>query len=155
MGDSVMSLRYLRRAVLALVILAAGGGVAWGIRFGLSGPKEDYGLGYDVEVTDHGTGRVTVVLTIADEGKLKPINDVTLELPGQDGSGRPDLSVAIATRDEDGARVARIHLLKSLAERAEIWLHTRGLDGKEEPLTGYFYTIKLIDQLNSAGRASQ
>ncbi|MCA9006861.1 MAG: hypothetical protein KDA70_16415, partial [Planctomycetaceae bacterium] len=48
------------------------------IEFGIGQSKEELGLKYELSVTDHGTGRVTVVLDITDEGKLKPINSISL-----------------------------------------------------------------------------
>jgi hypothetical protein len=106
----------------------------------------------NVSVKDHGTGRVTVTLTIADQGRLKPLNSVNLVVPGKDrrkdGSGYVDLSVALATREEDGKQVARIHVLRELAERAEIHLRTSRLDGKQEALTWYYHVISIAKYLS-------
>lgn len=78
---------------------------------------------------------LTVVLTIADEGRLKPLDGVELGLPGQeknkDGSNWMDLVVSIdMRRTGDGNRVGRVHLRKDLAERAVIRLNKRTMDGK-------------------------
>jgi hypothetical protein len=150
-----MSLRTIQLASVALVVVAASGGVAWAIGFELGKNKEELGLKYDVAVQDHGTGRVTVVVTLADEGTLKPLTAVQLDVPGEDGTGRPDLSLAIATREEEGAHVARVHLLRTLAERAEIRLQTRTLDGKETPLTWYYHTISVAEHMRVGERETR
>src|SRR5204862_7296887 len=88
----------------ALVVIAAGAGVAaivltadraWAMGVILGQSKEELKLQYDVAWMDHHNGRVSVMLTIADEGKLKPLSSVDLTIPGQvqekDGSRLPDL----------------------------------------------------------------
>ena len=131
--------------ILFAVVLPAS--LAWAVGFQLGETREQLKLKYDVSVKDHGTGRVTVTLAIADQGRLKPLNSVNLVVPGKDrrkdGSGYVDLSVALATREEDGKQVARIHVLRELAERAEIHLRTSRLDGKQEALTWYYHVISI------------
>jgi len=140
----------IRRLRLPLILLAAtmlSANIAWALGFGLGETKEELKLDYQVEVTDHGTGRVTVVFTLADEGRLKPLQSVDLVIPSEDGSNHVDMSLSLALREEDGKQVARIHLLKTLAERAEIQLKTRHIDGKEELLTWYYHSIPLAEYL--------
>ena len=78
-----ITMRTLRRTALlvAAVVVAGIAGRAWGIDFGLSESKEELRLKYDIAVEEHSfdgasTGRVTVVLTLADEGRLKPLDGV-------------------------------------------------------------------------------
>ncbi|MDB5335262.1 MAG: hypothetical protein JWN70_881 [Planctomycetaceae bacterium] len=125
---------------------------AWGIGFYLSETKEELKLEYDVSVQDHGTGRVTVVLTLADEGRLKPLDDVQLVIPGreknQDGGNWMDLVVSIDMRKTNaGQRVGRVHLTKEWAERAEIQLNTHTKDGKKDSLTRLHHVIPLTKYL--------
>jgi hypothetical protein len=140
--------------VIAVIVLPAC--LAWAVSFQLGETKEQLKLKYDVSVTDHGTGRVTVVLSIADVGRLKPLNSVDLVISSKEqikngGTGRPDLSLSLKTREVDGKQVARVHLLRELAERAAFRLMTRSLDGKQEPLTGYFHVIPIAEHLKSRG----
>ena len=122
------------------------------IGLGLGETKEQLKLDYEVTVKDHGTGRVTIVFSLADEGKLNPITAIKLSIPSTDkhpgGGYMSDLSLALATRNEHGKQVARIHLRRDWAERAEIHLTTRHLDGKEEPLTWYYHAIPVADHFN-------
>jgi hypothetical protein len=143
--------------VAAAVVWTAGR--AWGIGFVLGQTKEELKLKYDVAVEEHtfggeSTGRVTVVLTLADEGRLKPLDEVQLVIPGQeknnDGSNWMDLVVAIdMQKTDDGKRVGRVHIRKELAERAEIQLNTHSLDGKLDPLTRLHHVIPVAKYLKA------
>lgn len=141
---------------LGAILLAAGN--AGAIGFVLSESKEELKLGYDVTVTDHGTGRVTVVLTLADEGRLAPLDEVQLVIPAQetnaDGGRWMDLVVSIEmTKTDDGKRVGRVHLLRELAERASLQLNTHTLDGKIDPLTRLHHVISIDECLKKAAAA--
>jgi hypothetical protein len=55
-----------------------------------------------------------------------------------------DLVVAIEMRDAgDGKRVGRVHILRELAERAQIQFNTHTMDGKVDPLTRLHHVIPL------------
>ncbi len=94
------------------------------------------------------TGRVTVVFTLADEGRLKPLDEVQLLVPGQDRNQDRghwmDLVVSIdMTNIEGGKRMTRVHILKELAQRAEIRVNTHTMGGKQDPLTQLHHAIPL------------
>lgn len=132
--------------VLAAMMLAAN--LAWGLGFELSETKDELKLKYDVAVADHGTGRVTVNLTIEDEGRLKPLDrGVSLVIPSKDGTGYVDLSVTLERRKVDDKQLVSVHLTRELAERAAIHLKTDHLDGKLAPLTWYYHKIPLAEYL--------
>jgi hypothetical protein len=134
--------------IFVVTVLVAGS--AWAIGFGLGETKEELKLDYEVALQDHGTGRVTVNLTIAGQGKLNPLDSVYLVIPSKDGTGHVDLSLSLATREVDGKLSVRAHLKRELAERAEIQLRTRTLDGKQELLTWYYHSIPLAGYLKDA-----
>jgi hypothetical protein len=141
--------------VIAVIVLPAS--LVWALEFQLGETKDQLKLKYDVSVTDHGTGRVTVVLSIADQGRLKPLNSIDLVIPSKEqikngGTGRPDLSLSLAIREVEGKQVARVHLLRDLAERVEIHLKTRHFDGKQEALTWYYHMIPIAEHLKNAGQ---
>lgn len=140
---------------MGLAALLLRSGTAWGIGFVLGETREELKLEYDVAVQDHGTGRVTVVLTLIDEGRLGPLDVVELAIPGQeknkDGGRWMDLVVPIdMTEAEGGKRVGRVHLLKEWAERAEIRLNTHTLDGKRDPLTRLHHVIPVAAFLKAS-----
>jgi len=142
-----MSLRSYRIPLILLAAVTLTSSLVWGLGEGLGETKDELKLDYEVSAVDHGTGRVTVVLTIADQGRLKPFTAIDLVIPPEDGTNWVDLSVSLATQEADGKQVVRVHLLRELAERAEIQLKTRTLDGKETPLTWYYHTIPLAEHL--------
>jgi hypothetical protein len=160
-----MTMRTLCRT--ALLVVAAGiADQAWGLDFALSETKEELKLKYDIAVEEHSfdgasTGRVTVVLTLADEGRLKPLDGVQLDIRGEeknkDGSYWMDLVLLIDMRKaNDGKLVGRVHLRKDWAERAVIRLNTRTMDGKTMNLTGGMYhVIPIAKYLKSAPPATE
>ncbi len=133
--------------------------LCWALGFDLGHSKEQLKLEYEVSVTDHGTGRVKVILSIADQGRLTPLTSVSLMIPDEDtkptGGHFVDLSVSLATREEGGRQVARVHLLKEWAERAVIQLRTGHLDGKQSPLTWYYHTIPIVDYMKSGDQEAE
>ncbi|MBN1909299.1 MAG: hypothetical protein JW818_06145 [Pirellulales bacterium] len=131
--------------LFATVVLATEPALALRERFGQS--KEQLKLDYNVAVTDHGTGQVTVVLTITDEGRLKPLNSVDFFIPGKEGTGYVTLSLVLATKEVGGKRVARVHLTKELAKQAEFHLSTSTFDGKKTARGGYYFVIPIAKHL--------
>ena len=148
--------RRLRLASVLLAIMACfwTANRVWGIGFYLKETKDELKLKYEVTVTDHKTGRVTVVFTLADEGRLRPLDEVQLVVPAQekneDGSNWMDLVVSIdMIKTDGGKRAGRVHLLKSLAERAEIQLNTHTMDGQMDGLTRLHHQIRIAKYLNN------
>ncbi len=133
--------------MLPLTIAPRGNSVPLG--FELRETKEELKLDYDVSVVDHDTGRVTLVITLKDDGRLKPIRNVDLYIPSKKkhagGGFMSDLSLSLDLREAEGHRVARVHISKELAEKAELRVKTNHLDGKQEPMTWYYHRIKFKD----------
>lgn len=160
-----MTMGTLRRTALLVAAVVAGmADRAWGLDFCLAETKEELKLKYDIAVEEHSfngtsTGRVTVVLTIADEGRLKPLDGVQLGIPSQeknkDGNNWMDLDLLIDMRKaNDGKRVGRVHIRKDWAERGGIRLNTRTMDGKPG-LTGMYHVIPIAKYLKSAPAATK
>jgi hypothetical protein len=153
----------MRTLCLSTVLLVAAvsfwaAGRAWGMGEDLVQTKDELKLKYEVAVEDHNTGRVTVVFTLADEGRLKPLDEVQLVVPAQeknkDGSRWMDLVVSIdMIKTDGGKRVGRVHLLKKLAERAQILLNTHTMDGKLA-LTRLHHVIPIAKFLKGAPAAA-
>lgn len=150
-----MCVRKLRLPLIVFAAIVLTANLAWALGFELGETKEQLRLKYDLSVKDHGTGRITVTLTIADHGRLKPLNSVDLVVPAKDGTNFVDLSVSLATREVDGKQMVHVHLIREMAERARIHLTTSSLDGKKDPLTWYFHAIPIAKYLKigSLGQA--
>jgi hypothetical protein len=142
----------LRRLGVTIFVFALGlfvAAPAHGLGEKLGQTKEQLKLAYEVSCIEHGSGRVTVNLTIADEGRLQPLTGVELVIPGESGTGFVDLSIPLAVRNVDGNRRVDLHLKREWAARAEIQLRTRTLDGKSEPLTWYYHSIPISQYLKN------
>lgn len=153
-----MWMRTLRWSLMVMAAVVLTGGAAWGMGFILGQTKEELKLKYDVAVQDHGTGRVTVVFTLSDEGRLKPLDEIQFVVPGQeknkDGGRWMDLVVSLdMVKTDGGKRVGRVHIRKDLAERAEIWLNTHTMDGKMDPLTRLHHVIAVGRYMKNAPAA--
>lgn len=144
-----MLARKIRLLLIAASTVTLAVPIAWALGLRLGETKEQLELQYEISVTDHGTGRVTVSLTITDHGRLDPLSTVDLVIPSEDGTNNVDLSLSIALREVHGAQTGRVHLKRELAERAELQLTTSHLDGKQLPLTWYYHPIPLAGYLES------
>jgi hypothetical protein len=148
-GDVAMCIQKLCLPWIALAAIVLTAEPAWALGLRLSQTKEQLKLDYKVSAVDHGTGRVTVNVTIADVGRLKPLDSVYLVVPSKDGQGFVDLSVPLATKEVDGKLMVSVHLTRELAERAEIQLRTSNLDGKKEALTWYYHVIPIAENIKN------
>jgi hypothetical protein len=151
-----MWMRALSRSGVLILVLAIvwTTGRAWGIGSVLVQTKEELKLKYNVVVEGDGIGRITVVLTLDDEGRLKPLETVELTILSKDnrkGNTRGmDLVVAIdMLKVGGGKRVGRVHILRELAERAEIRFNTHTIDGKLDPLTRLHHVIPLAEYIKA------
>ena len=101
-----------------------------------------------------------VELTLADEGRLKPLDDVQLVVqrrePFKDGGYGADLVLSLDLKPtQDGKRVGRVQIIREWAERAEIQLNTHTFDGKLDPRTRLHHVIAIGKHLKPAPAASK
>ena len=145
-----MTGRKLRYWVVAVIVVVAGANLAWALGLQLGQTSEELELKYDVDCTVHKSGRVTVNLTVAEQGRIKPIHDIQLAIPSNDGSGHFDLSLSMATENVDGRLRARAHLNRELADRATIRLLTltNPKTGKQSLRTWYYHLIPIADHIS-------
>lgn len=145
-NEGTMS-RTPRTVVIAIGAVLIPANLALALGFQLGESKEQLKLKYDISVYDHDTGRVTITFSLEDDGRLAPISSIDLSIPSKErhtsGGYKSDLTMSMATRKEGSKRVARIHIRKDWAERAQIRLKTVNLDGKQEPMTWYYHAITL------------
>ena len=145
-----MSIRLSRLAtgmlVVAAIVLMPGR--SWAIRHGLGPSKDEWKLAYDVEVYDADRDKLTVVFTLADEGRLKPIYSIELvafsKQTDSQGGRAYDVMVPIELKPTtDGRRVGQAQIRKEFVDRAKIRIITLTLDGKRQPSGGVFYDIPI------------
>ena len=128
---------------------------SWAIRYGLAPSKDEWKLKYDVAVHDAGSDTLTVVFTLADEGRLKPIYSIDLvafsKQTDSQGGRSYDVKVPIELKPtQDGRRAGQVQIRKEFLGRAKIRILTRMVDGKRQPSGGAHYDIPIAKYLNKA-----
>lgn len=139
--------------VVAAIVLMADR--SWAIRYGLGPSKDEWQLKYDVAIEDSPGDTLTVVFTLADEGRLKPIYSIDLvafsKRTDSQGGRSYDVMEPIELKPTgDGKRVGRAHIRKEFLDRAKIRIITLTVDGKRQPSGGAFYDIPIAKYLNKA-----
>jgi hypothetical protein len=152
-----MTIRFSRLAtgILALVVLVLMAGPGWAIYYGLGPSKDEWGLKYDVEVSEADSDTLNVVFTLADEGRLKPFYSLELVAFSKqaDSQGRRsyDAKLPIELKPtDDGRRAGQVQIRKEFADHAKIRILTRTVDGKRQPSGGAYYDIPLQKYLKKA-----
>lgn len=134
-----MSIRFSRLATGMLVVasMVLMSGRSWAMYNVLGPSKDEWGLKYDVEVKDAGGDTVTIVFTLADEGRLKPLYSVELiayskETDNQGGHSY-DVKAPIKLKaTEDGKRVGEVQIRKQYLDRAQFRILTDRVDGQPQ-----------------------
>jgi hypothetical protein len=156
-----MSTRLSRLAmgflVVAAIVLMSDR--CWAIRHGLGPSKDEWKLKYDVTVSAADSDMLTVVFTLADEGRLKPFYSIELvafsKQTDSQGGRTYDVMVPIELKStEDGKRTGQVQIRKEFLDRAKIRIITLMVDGKRQPSGGAFYDIPIAKYLNKAPAAA-
>jgi hypothetical protein len=151
-----MSIRLSRLATGMLVVAAMVlmSGRSWAIYNVLGPSKDEWGLKYDVQVKDAGGDKATVVFTLADEGRLKPLYSVELIVMSREtdnqGGHSYDVKAPIKLKTtEDGRRTGEVQIRKDLLDRAQIRILTDRFDGQPQRWLAN-YEIPISKLLNKA-----
>jgi hypothetical protein len=121
---------------------------SWAIYYRLGPSQDEWGLKYDVAVQDADSGTVTVVFTLADEGRLKPIYSIDLvafsKQTDSQGGRSYDVKEPIKLKPtEDGKSAGQVQIRKEFLDRAKIRILTQMVDGKRQPSGGSYIDIPL------------
>jgi hypothetical protein len=148
-----MSIRLSRLATGVLVVAAMAllPGLCWAVYYGLGPSKDEWGLKYDVAVSDADGDKATVVFTLADEGRLKPfysIEVVAFSKPDSQGGRSYDVKAPIELKPpKDGKRIGQVQISKKFAGHAKIRILTLTVNGQRQKSASY-YDIPLQKYLN-------
>lgn len=141
----------LSQGMLAIAALLLLSDRSWAIYEGLGPSKDDWGMKYDVELSPADDGKLTVVFTVADEGRLKPFYsaDVVAFSKHADNQGRRSYVVkaSFTFHKIDGKRMGQVQIPKEFADRALIRILTLTVDGKRRSYAAY-YDIPLKKYVN-------
>ena len=150
-----MSIRWSRLATGMLVVAAMvlTSDRCWAIYYGLGPSKDEWGLKYEVEVLDAGSDTLTIVFTLADEGRLKPIYSIDVvafsKQTDSQGGRSYDVKAPIELKPtEDGRRTGQVQIPKKFAVGAKIRILTQMVDSKRQPSGGAYYDIPIAKYLS-------
>lgn len=157
-----MSIRLSRRLAAGILVVAAivlVSGRTWAIYHGLPPSKDEWKLKYDVAVYEADSDTLTVVFTLADEGRLKPLYSIDLVAFSKrtDNQGRRsyDVKAPIELKaTEDGKRTGQVQIRKEFVDRAKIRIITHMVDGKRQPSGGAYYDIPIAQYLTKSPAAA-
>src|SRR5436305_10592426 len=98
---------------------------------------------YDIEVNDAGRDTVTVVFSVADEGRLKPFDLIELiafskQTDNQGGHSYDVEAPIVLKTTKDGRRAGQVQMRKEFLDRAQIRILTRTFDGKPQSVISYY-----------------
>jgi len=150
----------LAMAILVVAAILLTSGHSWAIYDVLGPSKDEWGLKYDVQINDRGDGTVTVVFTLADEGRLKPLSSIELYVFNREadnqGGHAYDVKEPIELKPtKDGRRVGQAQMRKEYVDRAKIRILTKTVDGKHQQPGFADYEIPIRKFLNKAAVAEQ
>ncbi|HEY5312527.1 MAG TPA: hypothetical protein VIK18_08400 [Pirellulales bacterium] len=156
-----MSIRLSRLAtgllVVAVVVLMSGR--SWAVYDELARSKDEWKLKYDVQVNAADGDTLTVVFTLADEGRLKPIYSIQVVAFSQQtdslGGRSYDIKAPIQLKPtSDGKRAGQVQIRKAFADRAMIRILTQTVDGRRQLSGAAYYDIPLKKFLNHGPAAA-
>ena len=152
-----IKLSRLTAGLLAVAAIALMSGRCWAIYNGLGPSQDEYGMKYDVAVSDAGGNKATVVFTLADEGRLKPFHSVELialskEVDNQGGHSYDVKTPFMFKATSDGKRVAQVQIPKNVLDRAKIRILTLNFDGQRSTYA-WNYDIPVAKYLDNAPSA--
>ncbi len=145
--------------MLVVAAIALMSGRSWAIYYWLGPSKDEWKLKYDVAVQDADGDKLTVVFTLADEGRLKPIYSIDLvafsKQTDNQGGRSYDVKVPIELKPtEDGKRTGQVQIRKEFVDRAKIRIITLTVDGKRQLSGGAYYDIPIAKYLNKSPAAA-
>jgi hypothetical protein len=156
-----MNIRFSRLATGLLVVAAMVlmSDRSWAIYYRLDPSPDEWGLKYDVAVQDADSDTMTVVFTLADEGRLKPIHSIELvafsKQTDSQGGRSYDVKEPIKVKPtEDGRRMGQVQIRKEFADRAKFRILTQMVDGKRQPSGGSYIDIPLSKFLKRSPSAA-
>ena len=113
---------------------------------------------YDVAIEDEDSDTLTVVFTLEDEGRLKPIYSIDVvafskQTDSQGGRAYDVMEPIKFEKSSDGKRTGQVQFPKKFVDQAKIRIISLTLDGKRQPSGGVFWDIPIAKYLKNAPAA--
>ena len=154
-----MSIRFSRLAIgiLVVAVMALMSGRCWAIFYGLGPSKDEWGVKYDVAVTQADKDNLNVVFTLADEGRLKPFYKLELismsKSADNQGSRMYDMRSPFELKTTAEGLRGQVQIRKEFADSAMIRILTLTVDGQRQTRGAAYYDIPLNRYLKKAPAA--
>ena len=151
----IIRLSRLEMAILVVAAVALMSSRCWAIFVGLGPSEDDWGVKYDVAVTQADQDNLNVVFTLADEGRLKPFWKLELismsKPPANKDSVMYDMRSAFELKPTaDGRRAGQVQIRKEFADSAMIRILTLTVDGQRQTQHAAYFDIPLNKYLKKA-----
>lgn len=150
-----IGLSHVAKGMLVVAAMALMTGTCWAIYYALGPSSDEWGLKYNVKVSEADSDNLDLVFTLIDEGRLKPIYKIELiafsKQTDSQGGRSYDVLVPLKFKVEDGKRVAQVQLKKEFADRGHFRVLTQMVDGKRQPSGGAYYNIHVSKYWNEDG----
>lgn len=125
---------------------------SWAVFYPMGPSSDDWGMKYDLKVTPVSGEKLNVAFTLADGGRLKPINSITLIVfskPHADGGRSYLVKAPIDLKPtSDGKLAGEVQLPKQYADIAILRVLTLTVDGRKRTGGAAYYDIPLKKFLN-------
>ncbi len=145
-----MGIRLPRWAASVLVIAVVGliSDPCRAVYYELNPSKDEWKLKYHVEISAADAKTLNVVVTLADEGRLKPIHSITVvafsrQTDGQGGRSYDVKAPIVFQTTAEGTRAGQVQIRKEFADRALIRVLTLTVDGRRQTAGAAYYDIPL------------
>ena len=154
-----MSIRFSRLAIgiLVVAVIALMSGRCWATFYGLDSSKDDWGVKYEVAVTQADKDNLNVVFTLADEGRLKPFWKLELISMSKPADNQGTLCTTCGRRSSSKRppmdRAGQVQIRKEFADSAMIRILTLTVDGQRQTKGAAYYDIPLNKYLKKAPAA--
>ena len=134
--------------MLVVAATALMSGRCWATFYGLESSKDDWGVKYDVTVTQADKDNLNVVFTLADEGRLKPfwkLELISMSKPADNqGTRIYDMRSSFELKTTaDGRRAGQVQIRKEFADSAMIRILTLTVDCQRQTRGSEYYYIPL------------
>ncbi len=155
-GELAMNIRFSRLATGVLVVAAIVmmSSRSWAVFYPLGPSKDEWGLKYEVQLSQSGGDTVTVFFTLADDGRLKPFYSATVvafSKPDENGSRTYDVKAKIDMKPtQDGKRAGQVQIRKQFLAEAKIRILTLTVNGRPQTAGAAYYDIPLKNYINQA-----
>lgn len=142
-----MSIQMRRALFAALATVSAFASLVWALGLPLNQNKKQLGLDYEITAVADKNDTVLVTLTVADLGKLKPLESIVLSVPSRQVKNGFDMLVPMATKRDGSKLKAWAQLSRDVAERATIELVPQNPPKGEEIIGWVFHPIPVKEHI--------